>query len=142
MVDALETVRRYDAAFDAQDAEARVACQAPDIEVIMPGGMNLRGAEQVAAVVQAFWQALPDGKITYENEVVAGDTVVTEGTLTGTHTGAFRTPETEVPASGNRVALRYASVKRIRDGKIAREHLYFDQLEFLQQIGAFPAERP
>jgi steroid delta-isomerase-like uncharacterized protein len=138
MADAVETVRRYDEAFNAQDPEARMANQTPDIEVVMPGGMTLLGPEQVAEVVQVFWEALPDGQISHENEVAAGDRVVIEGTLTGTHTGAFRSPQGEIPATGNRIQLRYASVRRIRDGKVASEHLYFDQLEFLQQLGALP----
>jgi steroid delta-isomerase-like uncharacterized protein len=138
VADAVETARQYDEAFNAKDPEARMANQAPDIEVVMPGGMTLVGPEQVAAVVQVFWEALPDAQIIHENEVAAGDTVVTEGTLTGTHTGTFRNPQGEIPATGNRIQLRYASVRRIRDGKVASEHLYFDQLEFLQQLGALP----
>jgi steroid delta-isomerase-like uncharacterized protein len=139
MGDAVEATRRYDEAFNAQDADARAAHQTPDIETELPGGMILRGPEQVSEVARGFWAALPDGRITAENEVAAGDTVVTEGTLTGTHTGAFPSPQGDIPASGNRVRVRYASVKQIRDGKVASEHLYFDQLEFLEQLGAFPS---
>ena len=51
----------------------------------------------------------------------------------------FRAPQGDIPASGNRIELRYATVKRVRDGRVASEHLYFDQLEFLQQLGALPA---
>jgi ketosteroid isomerase-like protein len=137
-MDATEVARKYDEAFDAQDADARVANQTPDIEVVLPGGMVLQGPDQVGEVVRSFWEALPDGKITHENEVAAGDMVVIEGTLTGTHTGSFRTSQGDIPASGNPVKLRYASVKRILGGKVASEHLYFDQLEFLQQLGAMP----
>lgn len=54
------------------------------------------------------------------------------------HTGTFRSAQGDIPASGNRVAPRYASVKLIQEGKVALEHLYFDQLEFVQQIGALP----
>jgi steroid delta-isomerase-like uncharacterized protein len=138
MADAIETARRYDEAFNAQDPEARIAYQTPDIEVVMPGGMTLLGPEQVAEVVRVFWEALPDGRFIHHNQVAAGDTVVTEGTLAGTHTGTFRSPPADISATGNRVQLRYASVRRIRDGKVASEHLYFDQLEFLQQLGALP----
>ncbi|MGH2706054.1 MAG: hypothetical protein ACRDJ4_13475 [Actinomycetota bacterium] len=63
---------------------------------------------------------------------------MTEGTLSGTHAGPFRTPQGEVPASGNRVNLRYASVKQIRYGELTSEGLHFDQLEFLQQIEVVP----
>lgn len=139
MADSLELARRYDEAFNAQDAEARKRLESADVEVVMPGGMTLRGPDQVIQVVQAFWQALPDGKIMRESEFATGDVVVAEGTLAGTHKGPFRSPAGEVPPSGNKVTLRYATVKRFGDGKLVSEHLYFDQLEFLQQIGAMPS---
>lgn len=139
MTEALEVVRRYDEAFNTQDADTRAALQTRDIEVVLPGGMTLRGPAQVGAVAGSFWAALPDVNISSENEIAAEDTVVTEGVLSGTHTGVFQTPQGEIPASGNHVELRYASVKKIREGKVAHENLYFDQLEFLQQLGALPA---
>jgi steroid delta-isomerase-like uncharacterized protein len=141
MVDPIETARRYDEAFNAQDADTRVSNLTPDTRVTLPGGTTLIGPEQVVAIARSFWEALPDGRISSENEVAAGDTVVTEGTLTGTHSGTFRSPQGDIPASGNRVALRYVSVKQIRDSKVAVERLYFDQFEFLQQIGALPPAR-
>ena len=138
MADPIETERRYDDAFNAQDGDARVANLKPDTQVTLPGGTTLSGPEQVVAITRSFWEALPDGRISSENEVAAGDTIVTEGTLTGTHSGTFRSPQGDIPASGNRVALRYVSVKQIRDSKVAVERLYFDQLEFLEHIGALP----
>jgi predicted ester cyclase len=138
MADAVETARHYDDAFNSQDPDARRALSAPEIEVVIPGGMTLVGPEQVAQVVQAFWEALPDGKIIHHDVVAAGETVVTEGVLTGTHAGTFRSPQGEIAPTGNRVELRYASVRRIQEGRVAWEHLYFDQLEFLQQLDALP----
>jgi steroid delta-isomerase-like uncharacterized protein len=131
----IELARRHDDAFNSQDADARVAIEAADIELVMPGAMTLRGHRQVMQIVSAFWEALPDGKITTADQFASGDTVVAEGTLTGTHTGPFRTPQGEIPPTGNAVTLRYAAVKRFRDGQLVSEHLYFDQLEFLQQLG-------
>jgi steroid delta-isomerase-like uncharacterized protein len=139
MADPMEVARRHDEAFNAQDSEARMAIEAPDVEAVLPGGLVLRGSEQTLAVVRAFWEALPDATIVAQNHFAAGGTVVAEGTLTGTHTGTFRSPQGDIPASGNPVRVRYAPVKRSRDGKVAEEHLYFDQLEFLQQIDALPA---
>jgi steroid delta-isomerase-like uncharacterized protein len=138
MTDPLDAARRHDDAFNAHDAEARMATETQDVESVLPGGTTLRGREQVVGFLRSFWEALPDAKVTRRNELAAGDTVVTEGTLTGTHSGTFRAPDGEIPASGNPIELRYASVKRIRDGKVASEHLYFDQLELLQQLGALP----
>jgi steroid delta-isomerase-like uncharacterized protein len=139
MADAVAATRRHDDAFNAHDADARMASETPDIETILPGGITLRGHQEVVSFLAIFWEALPDAKVTYEGAVAAGDTVVIEGTLTGTHTGTFRGPAGDIPPTRNAITLRYASVKRVRDGKVASEHLYFDQLEFLQQLGALPA---
>jgi predicted ester cyclase len=102
----------------------------------MPGGMTLRGHEQVMQVVRAFWDALPDAKITAVDQVAAGNVVVAEVTIAGTHSGTFRTPQGEIPRTGNPVSLRYAAVKRFEGDRLVSEHLSFDQLEFLQQLGA------
>ena len=139
MTDVIEAVRRHDEAFDAHDPAARTASEAEDIEFVMPGGMTLRGHEQTLGVVSAFWEGIPDVKVTPENYFVAGDTVAVEGTMTGTHTGTLRGPQGEIPPSGNRISVRYAAFKTIRGDKVASERLYFDQLEFLQQIGALPS---
>lgn len=135
MADVIELARRHDDAFNSHDADGRAAIEAPDIEFVMPG-MALRGHDEVMQVLRAFWEALPDATITAEDQLAAGDVVVSEGTLAGTHDGTFRTPKGEIPRTGNPVTLRYAAVKRFKDDRLVSEHLYFDQLEFLQQLGA------
>lgn len=135
MAEPIEVARRHDAAFNAQDVETRMAIETPDIETVMPGGMTLKGPEQVIQAVRSFWEALPDARIVVDRELAAGDTVVNEGWLTGTHTGVFRTPDGEIPPTGKQVSLRYAAVKRFREGRLVAEHLYFDRLELLQQLG-------
>ena len=135
MADLSDIAHRHDDAWGAKDVEERKACCASDIELEMPG-MQLKGLDQVLQVEAAFWHALPDSQIKRTNEVVAGDTVITEGFLSGTQTGPFRTPQGELPPSGNSVNLRYASLKRVSGDKIVSEHLYFDQMEFMMQIGA------
>jgi predicted ester cyclase len=81
---------------------------------------------------------LPDATITWKNHVESGSLIAGEGVLSGTHTGPFRTPQGEIPPSGAQVALPYAFIRRVEGGKITSEHLYFDQMEFLQQLGAIP----
>jgi ketosteroid isomerase-like protein len=137
MGEALEAAKRADDAFNAHDLEARLAVNRDDTELVMPGGMQLRGREQ-ADVLRAFWEALPDATLTWTNYAESGSLIAGEGLLTGTHTGPFRTPQGEIPPSGSEVALPYAFVRRVEGGKIASERLYFDQMEFLQQLGAMP----
>jgi predicted ester cyclase len=137
MGEALEAAKRADDAFNAHDVDARLAANSESAELVMPGGMRLRGPEQ-ADVLRAFWRALPDATITWENHVESGSMVAGEGVLAGTHSGPFRTPQGEIPPSGRKVRLPYAFIRRVEGGRIAWEHLYFDQMEFLQQLGALP----
>jgi steroid delta-isomerase-like uncharacterized protein len=136
MADVIELARGHDDAFNSHDADGRAAIEAPDMEFVMPGGVTLRGHEQVMQAVRAFWDALPDAKITVVDLVAIGNVVVTEGTIAGTHNGTFQTPQGEIPPTGNPVSLRYAAVKRFEGDRLVSEHLYFDQLELLQQLGA------
>ena len=133
--DVIELARRHDEAFNSHDPDGRMAIESSEVEVMYPGGVELRGPEQVLEMVKAFWEGIPDGKIVVESQLASGDAVFAEGTLTGTQTGAFKTPQGEIPPSGNRVSLRYATVKRFENGRLVSEHLYFDQLDFLQQLG-------
>jgi predicted ester cyclase len=134
----IQAAQWHDDAFNAHDPEARIAAMTPDIETVLPGGMTLLGSQQAIGFLQAFWEALPDAHINASSQVVEGDSIALEGTLTGTHTGTFRAPQGDIPPTGNRIELRYAAVKTVRDGKVASEHLYFDQLDFLQQLEALP----
>jgi hypothetical protein len=36
--------------------------------------------------------------------------------------------------------MPFVTIQQIRDGKIAAERLYFDQLDFLGQLGIAPAQ--
>jgi predicted ester cyclase len=140
MSEALDVAKRHDEAFNTHDAEARLGIEAPDIEFVMPGGVTLLGSKNMLPVVQSFWEALPDAAIVPENYFTSGDVVVTEGQIVGTHKGPFRTPQGEIAATGNNVKLRYAAIKRVAGGKLVSEHLFFDQMEFLQQLGAMPQQ--
>jgi hypothetical protein len=54
-------------------------------------------------------------------------------------TGILRTPEGEVPPTGRRVEIRWMGMYEARGDELVSEHLYFDQVEFLTQLGLAPA---
>jgi steroid delta-isomerase-like uncharacterized protein len=138
MASPIDVARRHDEAWNAKDADARIGCYSADVTVEMPGGMVLKGPDQVRQVENVFWTAIPDSELKPIRSFVDGDTVIVEGVMTGTQTGPFRTPQGEIPPSGNSINLRYVGVKEIAGEKVASEHLYFDQMEFMAQIGALP----
>jgi steroid delta-isomerase-like uncharacterized protein len=139
MRSAKEAADSHVAAFNAHDAEGHAANETPDIEWVQPGGIVLRGPDQVIASQRLFWEAFPDAKVNLVNQIVADPFVVTEGTFTGTQTGTLRTPNGDIPPTGKAIKLRYVSVQRVEKGLIASEHLYFDQAEMMAQLGLMPS---
>ena len=139
MGEAMEVGEGYDDAFNAHDEQTRRATLTDQSELELPGGMRFQGPDQILQVTHGFWAAIPDGKIIRERHIESGPEIATEGRFEGTHTGPFISPLGEIPPSGNRVEFAYVSVRRVEDGKIVSERLYFEQQEFLQQLGALPA---
>jgi steroid delta-isomerase-like uncharacterized protein len=134
-----EAADRHVKAFNEKNLEELVENESPDIEFVIPGGITLRGQDQVKEYMKLFWSAFPDIKVSKDYQVIAGDTAVTESTYSGTHTGTMRTPSGDLPATGRRVQGRQVAVQRVKDGQVWSEHLYFDQMEFLGALGLIPS---
>ena len=60
----------------------------------------------------------------------------------GTHEGVLRTPGGEVGATGRRVDFCWAALYRAAGDELVSEHLFFDQLELVSQLGRAPTRRP
>jgi len=130
-------------ALNAHDIEAYLANQHPDVELILGDGTCLRGHEQVRQYIQALLAAFPDGQLTFGQQVLGPDAAATEVSFSGTNTGPLPSPAGMLPPTGRTVHLRSASMLQIRDGLIASEHNYADQLELMTQLGlAGPAGPP
>ena len=124
---------------NARDIEGYLANQQPDVEFLLPGGATLHGREEIRQYIEALWKAFPDGQLTFGAQVFAAEAAATEVVFTGTHTGPIMTPNGPIPPTGKRVTLHSASILTIKDGLIASEHGYADQLEMLTQLGLMPA---
>ena len=64
--------------------------------------------------------------------------MATEITVKGTHTKPMVTPQGELPPTGKSLDLKAVNVMRLRDGRIAALRIYFDQMDFMGQLGALP----
>jgi len=102
---------------------------------VLPGGVTLRGRDQVKEYTESIWAAFPDGTLAFGGQVLADDAVATEVVFTGTHTGPMVTPAGVLSPTGKRVTLRSVSVLSIKNDMITSEHVYLDQLEMLAQLG-------
>ena len=87
---------------------------------------------------QQFWAAyfngLPDVKVTMEDLVISGDRVVGRFTYRGTHTGDL----VGIPATGKPVEMRSIDIWRVQDGMFAEHWDEINAMQMFQQIGALP----
>lgn len=63
-----------------------------------------------------------------------------EGRVEATHTGTLVGPAGGVPATGLSLDMTFASLYRIEGGQIVSVHAYWDQVEFMTQLGLMPAQ--
>jgi ketosteroid isomerase-like protein len=135
MSNATQIVARNMAVFNAKDIDKLLDNQCPEVEYVLPGGITFRGRDHVKQYVQTFWSAFPDGRLSRIGQVATESEAATEALFTGTHTGPLVTPGGSIAPTGRQVTLRQVFVHRIEGGRIASEHVYVDQLEFLSQLG-------
>ena len=86
----------------------------------------------VKKVVNDYRTAYPDLKVTIDDAYYVQDHGFYLWTVTGTNTGAG--PEAQ-PPTGKSVKISGMSMVRYEGGKIADEGVYYDQLDFNQQLG-------
>ena len=134
-----QVLDRNKTTLNARDSEGYLANQQPDVEFVLSGGVTLHGRDEIRPYIEALWKAFPDGKLAFGEQIFADDAAATELVFTGTHTGPMMTPNGPIPPTGNRVTLHSASILKIKDGLIASEHVYSDQLEMMTQLGLMPA---
>ena len=130
-----EILERNITAVNGRDLEGYLANQQPDVEFVLPGGVTIRGREEVGRYTEAMWAAFPDATLTFGEQFLGDNGAATEVVLSGTHTGPMATPNGPVPPTGKRVNVHSVSILRFEDGRIASEHVYFDQLELMTQLG-------
>jgi predicted ester cyclase len=131
-----DVVAKHIEAFNSKNAEAET--YAADAELIAPGA-SIKGRENVLGFLSVFHMAFPDGRLEVKQSLVDGSYAVNEGSFVGTHTGVLQSPAGEIPATGKAVNLRWAAVYEIRGSELAYEHLFFDQMELLGQLGLLPS---
>lgn len=112
---------------------------APSVEIVMPGGMRLQGAEQLVAFLQMYREAFPDMRHRTVNYVESENKIAVELRITGTHTGPMRMPTGEIPPTGRAVVWESVDLITFAGNRISTWHTYFDQMTFLSQLGLLPA---
>jgi carboxymethylenebutenolidase len=88
-------------------------------------------------------QMPPDTEMTPVSRTIGEDQLVDEMVFKFTHTIWMDWMLPGVPPTGKRVEVPLVAIVRFRDGKLAHEHIYWDQASVLVQIGLLdPAKLP
>lgn len=135
---------RYE--FETRDVDATMATMvdAPYVNHIptMTGGV---GHDQLKRFYKYHFigENPPDTSLVPVSRTVGSDQLVDEMLFTFTHTREIDWMLPGIAPTGRRVEIPLVAIVRFRDGKVAHEHIYWDQASVLVQIGLLdPAGLP
>ena len=115
-----------------EDALAQVYA---DDFILHEAGDVFVGIQGLAQFVSMMRSALPDLRITIEDDMSEGDKVVTRWIAQGTHQGELM----GAAPTGNQVTATGITIHRIEEDKIVEEWSNWDALGVMHQIGAVPS---
>jgi len=130
---------------DRRDLRTLGELYAADCDWSFSGVVNLHGADQIVDFEQSLFEAFPDMRTRVERVIPYGSTCVVEGYARGTHSGTLRLPTGPIPPTGLPMRTLFVDIVDVRDGKIARETLLFDQfvqLVLMAQLGQMTPVAP
>ena len=130
-----QILERNRTSLNARDLAAYLDNQTPDVVLTMADGTVIKGRDAIKPFMEALWQAFPDGKLTFGEQVLADDSAAVEVTFEGTHTGRMFSPNGVIEPTNKHVKGTSVSLLKIRDGKIASERIYGDPLGMMRQLG-------
>jgi ketosteroid isomerase-like protein len=141
MGEAREVMDRVTEKIFSNDREGLSQVYAEDAVAETPDQGTVSGREGVLDWALEFLVAFPDASYEPGREHEAGDTAIDEGYFVGTNTGPLKTPEGEIPATGKSVRVRACDLATVENGQVTSHRFYFDQMEFLTQLGLVPEEQ-
>jgi steroid delta-isomerase-like uncharacterized protein len=93
-----------------------------------------RGPESEKMRVILYRNAFPDVRLTIEDIIAEGDTVMTRWSCRGTHKGEL----SGIAPTGKQFTISGITVARLAHGKIAEAYVNWDALGLMQQLGVVP----
>ena len=124
--------------FSTRDTEATLATMVDDAYVnhvpVLTGGYGKAALRDFYS--QRFIPAMPpDTALTPISRTLGENQLVDEMIFSFTHTQEMPWMLPGVAPTNRRVEVPLVAIVRFRDGKIAHEHIYWDQASVLKQIG-------
>lgn len=104
-------------------------------DVVMHASPNdIVGIDSARAYYANYLTGFSNIIFTIKDVVGQGDKLVKQWNFKGTHTGNFF----GIPATGKKVSLDGVTLVRMSNGKIAEERDFFDNMDFMTQLGLMP----
>jgi ketosteroid isomerase-like protein len=140
MGEAREVMDRLSAAaFETKDFSAAAECYADGAVAVTPDQGEITGREAIAEYLRQLTDPFPDLGYEYEAKHESGNVAIDEGYVTGTNSAPLPMPTGEtIPATGKQIRVRGCDVATVEGGLITSHRIYFDQMEFLGQLGLLP----
>jgi ketosteroid isomerase-like protein len=136
---AREVMDRMTAAFVEQDFDAVEKLYAADAVAVAPETGEIQGREAIVDYFRQQWAAFPDGGYEHTAGYEAGNVAIDEGYWTGTNTGPLAMPSgEELPPTGRTLRLRACDIATVDGGMITSHRFYYDQVDFMEQLGLLP----
>ena len=130
-------------AWQARDADKLASLYAQSSATFAsPGAGGQLSAQDFKLYAQALFVAVPDFKLTMKQSAPIGKNgLFDQWEVTGTWTQPFPGgPLAGMPASGKSFVLPGTCVHQTQNGQLVSTVQYYDNLSFLQQIGAIPTK--
>jgi steroid delta-isomerase-like uncharacterized protein len=116
-----------------------VAALAEDYEQIdVPSGSITHGPDGLKQLNLFFAEGFPDSTTEITNVFATENQAIVEFTGRGTNSGPLHMPTGDIPPTGRYAELRFCQVWQIKGGKIVSQHIYYDLMTMLQQLGLAP----
>jgi carboxymethylenebutenolidase len=130
--------------FETKNTNETIATMVPDSYVnhipVMTGGY---GHDELRRFYSTHFipKMPPDMAMTPLSRTIGTDQLVDEMVIRFTHTVEIDWMLPGVKPTGKPVAVALVVIVRFRDGKLAHEHIYWDQASVLAQLGLIDADR-
>lgn len=138
MSEAEDLLREHWEAIEAGDYDRLRDLLHPDCELIL-SGLVIRGRDNFVKVMRAQGEAMKESfsylKYEIRDFVHAGNTVVCENRVTGTHDKSLRAQQLDIKPTGRQVVIDGCDFVKLEDGKVKSWHAYTDGLTGLTQLG-------
>lgn len=128
----------FDAYSHRKDMNLFKELHCPDVKVVFPDGRVTHGIEQhVSDINNVLFNGTPDSRITsHPISFGSGEWTVATGVLEATFSEPIKMPDgTSIPPTGKKVKISMATIAKWKNGCIAEEHLFWDNAEYMKQLG-------